>query len=73
MADQIFYLEITKFWEGVDDDSKDDVESNCCDEDEERQVEDDEESKLGERVVGRVTHEILSTYVVYDNKCQVNM
>jgi len=49
-------LEVTQFRERVDDDAKDDVESDGSDEDEERYVEQHEETELDERVVGRMTH-----------------
>jgi len=52
-------LEVSKFGESVDDDAKDDVETDGCDEDEEGHVKYDEKSELEERVVGRMTYYFL--------------
>ena len=41
-------LEVSQLGERVNDDAKDDVESDGSDEDEERHVKDDEETKLEE-------------------------
>jgi len=52
-------LEVPELGEGVDYDAEDDVESDRRDEDKERGVVDDEETKLGERVLRRMTHQVL--------------
>jgi len=52
-------LEVSQFGKSVDNDAKDDVESDGSDEDEERDVEDDEKTELEERVVGRMTYDVL--------------
>ena len=52
-------LEISEFGEGVDDDSKNDVESDRGDEDEEREMEENEESETTEGVFRRVTDQLL--------------
>ncbi len=62
------YLEISEFWEGVYDDTKDDVESNSCDEDEEGKMEDHKESKPHEGVLcwmARHTLKMLSPHHKY--------
>ena len=55
-------LEVPELGESVDDDAEDDVETDGRDEDEERSVVDDEEAELGERVLGRVTHQTLQPH-----------
>ena len=52
-------LEVAQFRERVDDDAEDDVQSDGRHEDEERRVVDDEKAELGERVLCRMTHQIL--------------
>jgi len=55
-------LEVPEFWEGVDDDAKDDVEADGGDEYEEGSVVDDKETELGERVLSRMTLQVLQTH-----------
>ena len=60
LARSLAYLEVSELREGVDDDAEDDVESDGGHEDEEGRVIDHQETELGERVLRRVTHQVLT-------------
>jgi len=57
-------LEVPELGERVNNDAKDDVETDGCDEDKEWSVVDDEKAELCKRVFRRVTHQTLQPHVI---------